>query len=330
MTLSIKEIISNIFRGTRKNIKFLYYANGIRMYLTPRWWCRFRAAHILSSYESLSDSEKDIINERVSYYCNPNTPVSLPPNAPQLRDNRYKSDLVKNTVYFFDTMEYTRCFKPELHWMVSGGDVRIEVAYPAITKSRPIPPPSTLKSNNILLNMDKVRHFIFLNDPFKWEEKTCRIIFRGIVRGKENRRKFIEMWGNHPLCDLSDTSKGMSIYAHLKYRYIMALEGNDVASNLKWVMSSNSIAVMPRPTCETWFMEGRLIPNYHYIEISRDFSDLIDKIEYYEAHPEEAKAIIHHAHKWVRQFQDKKRERMISLMVMQRYLIMTNKTSSVL
>ncbi len=82
------------------------------------------------------------------------------------------------------------------------------------------------------------------------------------------------MWQHHPLCDLQDTYTGMSLYDHLHYRYIMALEGNDVATNLKWIMSSNSIAVMPRPTCETWFMEGRLIPNYHYIEIADDFHDL--------------------------------------------------------
>ena len=61
----------------------------------------------------------------------------------------------------------------------------------------------------------------------------------------------------------------------------MALEGIDVASNLKWVMSSNSIAVMPRPTCETWFMEGTLIPDYHYIEIKPDFSDLEERLNQY-------------------------------------------------
>ena len=40
----------------------------------------------------------------------------------------------------------------------------------------------------------------------------------------------------------------LTIREHLDYKFIMALEGNDVASNLKWVMSSNSIAVMTRPT----------------------------------------------------------------------------------
>ena len=50
-----------------------------------------------------------------------------------------------------------------------------------------------------------------------------------------------------------------------------------MSSNLKWIMSSNSIAVMPRPEFETWFMEGRLIPGVHYIEINRDYSDLDEK-----------------------------------------------------
>ena len=99
----------------------------------------------------------------------------------------------------------------------------------------------------------------------------------------------------------------------------MALEGNDVASNLKWVMSSNSVAVMPRPVYETWFMEGRLIPNFHYIEIKPDYSDLIERIEYYNNHIDEVKAIIKNANEYVRQFRNKKQEDLISLLVMKKY-----------
>ena len=71
------------------------------------------------------------------------------------------------------------------------------------------------------------------------------------------------------------------------------------------------------------YMEGKLIPGYHYIEIADDYHDLIDKVEYYEAHPDEAKAIVEHAHEWVRQFQDTKREKIISLMVLERYFQQT-------
>ena len=115
----------------------------------------------------------------------------------------------------------------------------------------------------------------------------------------------------------------MTIKEHLKYKFIMALEGNDVASNLKWIMSSNSIAVMPEPEFETWFMEGTLIPDYHYIRIKADYSDLEERINYYIEHPEKAQEIINHAHEYVEQFKNKKREKLISLLTLQKYFTQT-------
>ena len=94
---------------------------------------------------------------------------------------------------------------------------------------------------------------------------------------------------------------------------------NDIASNIRWVMSTNSIAVMPRPRNESWFMEGRLRPGYHYIEVRDDYSDLEEKIDYYIAHPEQAQQIIDHANDFARQFYDSRRERFISLLVMKKY-----------
>ena len=84
-------------------------------------------------------------------------------------------------------------------------------------------------------------------------------------------------------------------------------------------MSSNSIAIMPRPKFESWFMEGRLQGGVHYIEIKDDYSDLEEKIRYYSTHPEEAKAIIRNAHAFVDQFRDKEREELISLLVLEKY-----------
>ena len=83
--------------------------------------------------------------------------------------------------------------------------------------------------------------------------------------------------------------------------------------------SHNSVAVMPRPTYETWFMEGRLIPNYHYIEVKPDFSDVEERMNYYIHHPEEAEEIIRNAHAYVDQFRDEERERLISLHVLDKY-----------
>jgi spore maturation protein CgeB len=71
-------------------------------------------------------------------------------------------------------------------------------------------------------------------------------------------------------------------------------------------------------------MEGTLIPDYHYVEVKPDFSDLIDKMNYYIAHPDAAQAIIDHAHEYVSQFQDLRMERAVQVAVAQKYFNLTN------
>ena len=53
-----------------------------------------------------------------------------------------------------------------------------------------------------------------------------------------------------------------------------------------------------------------------------DFSDVEERVRYYHDHPEEAKAIIEHAHEYVAQFMDKQREDLISLAVLNKYFKM--------
>ena len=81
---------------------------------------------------------------------------------------------------------------------------------------------------------------------------------------------------------------------------------------------------MPKPTCETWFMEGRLQPGVHYVEIRRDFTDLEDKMDYYSRHLDELRTIADNANRYVDQFRNVRRERYIALLVMQKYFKMTN------
>jgi hypothetical protein len=88
-------------------------------------------------------------------------------------------------------------------------------------------------------------------------------------------------------------------------------------------MSSNSLAVMPKPKFETWFMEGTLKPNYHYVLIKDDFSDLEERMNYYINHPEEALEIIKNAHEYIDQFRNTKREELISLLVLEKYFYRT-------
>ena len=154
-----------------------------------------------------------------------------------------------------------------------------------------------------------------------------------ITKKHKKRIDFFKIYFNNQLCDLGSINKNtphpewlknkMSIESHLKYKFIMCVEGVDVATNLKWVMSSNSIAVMPRPKIESWFMENKLIPEKHYIEINEDYSDLEIKIEYYLKNPEKCKRIIKNANDYVEQFKNKRREDLISLLVLEKYFHFT-------
>ena len=308
-----------------KNSKLAYYvANYLRL-VVPKWiFCMMRERKLRTLN---SRSDRGYIVSRVDYYNRLSRLVQLPPQATQLAAHK----LHKPKVYFFDTYIYTRWFPQSFRWGYCPGDVTFVPEFPSVVKSRPLVEDN---ENSVVMKLDKVRHFIFVNDKKDFAEKQNRVIFRGKVKGKESRRRFMQMYFGNPLCDLGDVSRDTddppqwqtekkTIGEHLDYKFIMALEGNDVASNLKWVMSSNSIAVMPRPTCETWFMEGTLIPNYHYIEIRPDFSDLEERIAYYIEHEQEAREIIRHAHEYVEQFKDKKREQLISLLVLDKYFRMT-------
>ena len=271
MTHNIQEKLKGIWYAlahhTRKNNHMIFYMWGYLRYLTPRWFTRYHRENILAQFYKLPEWEQKYILERIDYYCKFKDSIFLPADASTLREftinkrQSYVHDYI-NSAYFFDAYEYTRFFPKCYHWAYNPGDVNYLFPLPEITKSRPVAPDDGNR-NNILLNLDKVRHFTWVHDPINWDDKVCKILFRGDVRNKPRRIKFLEMWSQHPMCDLASTVN-MTLYDHLYYKY-MALEGNDVASNLKWVMSSNSIAVMPRPTCETWYMEGKLIPNYHYI-----------------------------------------------------------------
>jgi hypothetical protein len=306
-----------------KNSKFAYYLRGYSSLLIPPCIWRAQREGLLAQITQREDEA--YIRKRIDYYCRLDTPCALPETYPTIGEQRIPK---KQKVYYFDSREITRYFAPSLRWALLPGDITYVPAVPSIVKSRPL---TEDVRNSTLLKMDKVRHFIFVHDSIPWEKKKPMAIFRGKAAGKQSRLDFMRMYFGSKVCDCGDVSRPgtvpqewqtekKTIREHLEYRYIMALEGNDVASNLKWVMSSNSIAVMPKPSCETWFMEGTLIPGYHYIEIKSDFSDLEEKLAYYNTHPEEAKQIIAHAHEFTDQFRNSARESLIALGTMDKYL----------
>ena len=313
-----------------KNSKAAYYMQAALRDMLPDQLYAMRLNRELERCAAMYD--RDYIADRVDYYCKLSRPVTLGSDSEPIGALQRKGN---PSTYYYDSREALQWFNPELRWHYLFGDIRDIPAEPTVVKSRAL---GTDNSNSVLLKLDRCRHFVYINDHLQPEEKEDRAIFRGHIGTRENRALFCRMYADNPRVDAADTLPGateghkhtsqmkpmMSFYEHLRFRYIMALEGNDVASNLKWIMSSRSAAVMPKPTCETWFMEGRLMGGVHYVEIRPDFSDLEEKMDHYSNHLDELRTIVDNANRYVAQFRDPRRERYIALLVMQKYFKMTN------
>ncbi len=319
--------MGGLFKRLHKNIKFFYYVDAIfHTMIVPAAWHRKRLAAKLAEADGVY---RGILINRVNYYNKLRAGAMLS-EASALSDISLPQ---RRRVYHFDSQRYLRYFREDLRIRFIWGDVTLIPEEPSLVKSRPI---GSRNSNSILLNLDKARHFNFINDPKSFLDKKDILIGRANVT-QPHRIRFYQQYFDHPMCDLGQINRSpnpqwikekLSIAKHLEYKFILSLEGNDVATNLKWVMSSNSIAVMPTPTFETWFMEGRLIPDHHYIHIKDDYSDLEEKLRYYSEHTEEAIQIIRNAHEYVDQFRNKNREDLISLLVLEKYFYCTGQLAA--
>lgn len=295
------------------------------MLLSPKALHRLRTRKILNNSSYRGDSN---VENRIAYYNRLNKKESLAESAILLKDFKLAN---YNSAYFFDTYEFTRFFNSRLKVDFLFGDITFVPEHPSILKSRPI---ANNIENSVLLNLDKLRHFNFIIDRKLFQEKIDMLVWRGHISiQKPERIAFLTKFFNHPLCNIGNSNiwkdndswrrEKMTIGQQLEYKFILCLEGVDVATNLKWVMSSNSVPVMPRPRFETWFMEGTLRPGYHYVEIRDDFSDFEEKLAYYNQHPKEAERIVAQAHSHVRQFLDSDWECYLALKVLERYFLMT-------
>jgi len=301
-----------------QNNKVWYYCLNHMRRLYPSFIFQSRLTAKLNTVNKFNLA---YIQKRVNYYNRLNQNGTLPSSIPALSELKLGK---KMKVYYFDSYEYIRYFNPELKARFLFGDIIHVPDVPSIVKSRPI---KGNNSNSVILKLDKIRHFRLINDKKKFTNKKNMLVSRGQVY-QSHRLRFMEMYFNHPMCNIGQTNKNkysrfivdrMTVDEHLDYKFILCLEGNDVASNLKWVMSSCSLAVMPEPTYETWFMEGTLIPNYHYVLIKDDYSDLEERMTYYLQHTDEALKIIENAHEYVNQFKNKDQEDLISFLVLQKY-----------
>ena len=79
----------------------------------------------------------------------------------------------------------------------------------------------------------------------------------------------------------------------LKYKMLISIEGNDVATGLKWSLMSNSVVLMVPPFKSTFVLENLLEPWVHYVplEPALDRESVEERVRWVLDHEYEARAI---------------------------------------
>jgi hypothetical protein len=116
----------------------------------------------------------------------------------------------------------------------------------------------------------------------------CRFVIRRKARKRLGLKPNLEGF-QHPGFSRERTREWM-----LRFKYQLCLPGNDVSTQLYWVIATNSIAF--KTQCEfDSLADFFLRPWVHYVPIARDLHDLADKLAFCEANPDFCLALIERA-----------------------------------
>jgi len=230
---------------------------------------------------------------------------------------------------------------------LSGGDLGLDPTAPVACKARAIGTGNCalVKSMGWGRHWDPVEIVALLDTPF--EAKRPSAVWRGLASGAWGnrgaggcpRQQLYLHWGTAETSDtidvgLSHASPGkrnlvagevvikrdLPRRAWLQHRYIVSVEGNDVASNLKWALASWSVPVMPRPTVESWLMEGLLEPYVHFIPIRDDTSDLASQVRWCETRPSRCREVAEAGRAWMEMFENEEAERRLEQRVLRDFV----------
>jgi hypothetical protein len=244
------------------------------------------------------------------------------------------------TSYFRQAQLHFAMGAPRTQFRVLAGDNTSRVARPTIIKSRRI---EDRDDKGVVLPLNRRRHWsaigeIAANDrPFA--EKNDTLVWRGVTTGC-----FIEKAHGEPLsaryhlAQLPELAPGidagftkvvqrtaadhdfpidavearmgapLSMADQLASKFVLSLEGNDVATGLKWMLGSRSTVIMPAPTCETWFCEGELRAWEHFVPVKYDLSDINDVYDWCRSNSARCAEIALNGRAYVAQFTDPKTE----------------------
>ena len=115
-----------------------------------------------------------------------------------------------------------------------------------------------------------------------------RIFWRGSTSTNEGRKWLKTLSEKYPdilKVEEYDNKNYIPMYAHTDYKYAIDVRGfgfTDRVCNLLWL--NRPLFLVDRPY-KQWFFD-KLVPMVNYIPVKEDLSDLIEKYEYMETHPQ--------------------------------------------
>lgn len=213
-----------------KSRKLRFYAGGLASLMLPDGFYRQRLERELNA---LPVSEIDALLPRVDYYNRLAVPFEPGETAVRIGDFRYE----RRGAYFLDAKQVARHFDPEMRFAYRFGDVTWNCEHPAFVKSRPIcreahdGQPSN--ANNLLLKLNSVRHFHFVDDRLRFADKKPGVVWRGKCF-HEHRAAVLREFCDHPRMDIGqshaerrhqrDYRPFLSIGEQLRYKFVLSLE----------------------------------------------------------------------------------------------------------
>lgn len=146
-----------------------------------------------------------------------------------------------------------------------------------------------LDRETFLTNLEALPRYKFVSRYFN--QKNFDI-------GFSNRSQDLRGWNELP--DIARYQKPISDpAAQAEYKYLLSIQGTDVGSSFGWQLSTNSVILREMYPWEVFF-DCHFHPWEHYVPIKPDFSDVLEKIDWCEGHPEECQRMIDLRHDLVR------------------------------
>ena len=285
---------------------------------------------------------------RINYYLG--TLINkIPINKKLLLDFKKLNNLQNKSTYkkeFVDLLLKTN--NKNKYFLLKIGDNNQKIPNYCLCKNR-------INNDGVILRSLRFdRHwYYYYNQPhdYSFNKKINKIFWRGTTTGninnEGNRFDLIKKWykknenidvGFSYICLSSKKNLELNkkIYSEyrkyvngelnitefLKYKYLLSIKGNDKDSGLNWKLNSNSVILMVKPIISSWLMEDLLIPNFHYVEIKPDFSDLYEKYLWCENNQEKCIEIINNANKFMNTFKNNTKERELEEEVLNKYFFL--------